>query len=147
VTTADTELVHRLEQELAEARSRVTGKQLDPSTWAAAPVSLDLKDGQIVLIHIREDGFTANGRVWYRGQELEFVVGDPAWEDTKDIKGNSWVLLTESEQLRRYKRIMFGLGPWPGSEWENDSAAAAERSRGRAAPTITRLTSTSLENR
>lgn len=146
VTTADTELVLRLEQELAQARARLSGKELDPSSWATRSVSPEVVDGQNVLIHVREDGFTACGRVWYRGQELEFTVGEPNWEDTKDIKGNSWVLQTEAEQLRRYGgRVMFGLGPWPGSEWDNASAASAEVRRGRVAPTIPHLTSTSLE--
>ena len=145
VTTADTELVRRLEQELAEARSRLSGKERDPSTWTAGAVSPEVVDGQTVLIHIREDGFTANGRVWYRGQELEFTVGEPNWEDTKNIHGKSWVLQTESDQLRRYGRVMFGLGPWPGSEWDNESAASAEQRRGRAAPSIAHLTSSSLE--
>jgi hypothetical protein len=145
VTTADTELVLRLEQELAQARARLSGKQWDPSTWATRTVAPEVVDGQSVLIHIREDGFTACGRVWYRGQELEFTVGQPNWEDTKDIKGNSWVLQTESDQLRRYGRVMFGLGPWPGSEWDNASAASAEARRGRAAPSIPHLSSNSLE--
>jgi hypothetical protein len=145
VTTADTELVLRLEQELAQARARLSGKELDPSTWATRSVAPEVVDGQTVLIHIREDGFTALGRVWYRGQELEFTVGQPNWEDTKDIKGNSWVLQTESDQLRRYDKVMFGLGPWPGSEWDNASAASAEARRGRTAPSIPHLSSNSLE--
>lgn len=140
VTTADTELVLRLERELVRARARLEGKNADVSAWPVPAAPAAPKDGETVLIHIREDGFTANGRVWYRGQEIEFTVGAQNWNDTCGSGGgSSWLLMTESEQLRSYGKIMFGHGPWPGSSWENDKAATAEDRRGRTAPTITQI--------
>lgn len=138
VTTADTELVRRLEAELAAARARLEGKNADVSAWPVAETP-KFKDGDTVLIHVREDGFTANGRVWYRGQELEFTVGAQNWRDTLDRNGQSWLQLNEADQLRRYGKVMFGHGPWPGASWDNDRAASAEQRRGRQAPTITQI--------
>lgn len=138
VTTADTELVRRLEAELAAARARLEGKNADVSAWPVQEAP-QFKDGDVVLIHVREDGFTANGRVWYRGQELEFVVGAQNWRDTLDRNGDSWLTMTESDQLRRYGKVMFGHGPWPGAAWDNERAAVAEQRRGRRAPTITQV--------
>jgi len=113
-------------------------------------------DGNI-LIHFLDDGFTALGKVWYRGQELEFTPGSGAYNDTRDRNGNSWLDLAGNDmaQIHRYGRVMFRLGPWPGLklseapvEFEglkgaakptDDELAAAERAeiaRNRAAPRL-----------
>lgn len=90
-----------------------------------------LSTGKVILIHVLTDGFTAAGQVWYRGQEIEYVVGEQAFEDTKDRKGDSWLMCDDASQMRRWGQVMFGRGPWPGSDYEDPRAAAAERSRGR----------------
>jgi hypothetical protein len=64
---------------------------------------------QTVLIHFTEDGLTAFGQVWYRGQELEIEVGGPRWAEAA-----KWILLDDRQQMERWKRIMFRRGPWPG---------------------------------
>lgn len=112
----------------------------------AAPAEAEspFKPGEQLLIHILEDGFTANGRVWYRGQELEYVVGEEEYNDTLDIKGQSWLSLSPADQMRRYGRIMFGIGPWPGGEFENLQALKAERERNRKPPTIGKLSAASI---
>ena len=141
VTTADTELVHRLQAELAAAVARLEGQEADVSTWSAGSPPPAPADGDQILIHVREDGFTANGRVWYRGQELEFTVGAPNWKATCDRSGQSWLLLDDAAQIRRWGQVMFGHGPWPGLPFDNTRAAEAERRRGREAPTIPQLSS------
>lgn len=93
-------------------------------------------EGETILIHVREDGFTANGRVWYRGQELEFVVGEEHYQDTVDRHGKSWLSLDENDQIHQYGQVMFGRGEWPGGQYENEKASEAERRRGRTPPTI-----------
>lgn len=100
-------------------------------------------DGTEILIHVREDGFTANGRVWYRGQELLFVVGDEAYKDTQDRHGRSWLSLTDNDQMRIYGQVMFGFGPWPGATYDNTKALEAERMRDRTPPTIGKISSSS----
>lgn len=139
VTTADTELVHRLQRELAAAQARLAGVDADVSAWSTG-TSPSFKDGETLVIHVREDGFTANGRVWYRGQELEFTVGAQNYRDTCDRYGNSWLALDDAGQIRRWGQVMFGHGPWPGLPFDNERAAVAERNRGRVAPVIQRLT-------
>lgn len=135
ITTADSELVRQLKAELASAEARLAGKEADPASWTVAPPPVP-KDGETVLIHVRKDGFTANGRVWYKGQELEFTVGAPNWKATCDRDGNSWLLLSEADQIRRYDEVQFGHGPWPGAPWGDERVAAAEAARGRQAPGI-----------
>lgn len=138
-TTAETELVRQLQAELAAAQDRLAGIDADPSNWGVASAPVAPKDGDRVLIHVRKDGFTANGRVWYQGQELEFTVGEQNWKDTVDRNGNSWLTLSESDQIRRYGEIVFGHGPWPGASWSDARAANEEAQRGRSAPTITQI--------
>jgi len=62
-----------------------------------------------ILIHILEDGFTAFGQVWYRGQELEVAIGGPRWEEAQ-----RWILWDDYQQMAVYKKIYFRQGPWPG---------------------------------
>lgn len=107
---------------------------------AVAPTT-QFKDGETILIHVLEDGLTANGRVWYRGQELEYVVGEQPYKDTLDIHGRTWLELSSSDQIRRWGQIMFGIGPWPGGSYEHEKALEAERLRGRTPPTIQQLSS------
>jgi hypothetical protein len=89
-----------------------------------------------ILIHFLIDGFTACGRVWMRGQELEFDVGGLPYEDTKDRNGESWLDLDDAAQMIRYGKVYFRRGPWPGAEWEDPDAAAKEQARRRSAPVL-----------
>jgi hypothetical protein len=70
-----------------------------------------------ILIHILEDGFTALGQVWYRGQEIEFNRGSRAFQDTCGRSGQSWLFLTEAGQMRRFGKVYFRRGPWPGAKY------------------------------
>lgn len=90
--------------------------------------------GDTILIHFVEDGFTALGRTWYRGQEIEFDVHGEAYESTKDRNGRSWLEDSEADQGRRYKKLYWRRGPWPGDGYAEDAAAQAERQRARKAP-------------
>lgn len=118
-----------------------------------------------IVIHVLEDGFTVLGNVWFRGQEMEFSPNGPAYRDTFDRNGRSWLELRDKDfaQVERWGKIMFRSGPWPGkslleaeevsfdqlrslkndgtyvpspSKQELSAAAAAEAKRGRAAPRL-----------
>lgn len=113
------------------------------------PVQYDETDGDGVMIHVLEDGLTACGVVWYRGQEIRFVQGGEAYEQTKNRLGESWLDLEEADQWERWGKKMFGRGPWPGKRWGDTTgmtdqaeieaarqAAAREAKRRAAAPII-----------
>lgn len=136
--TADQIRIIELEAKLAQ----VTAEKA-PAQYAATPT------GETILIHFVEDGFTAQGQLWYRGQELEFEVGGEAHEQTKNRFGVSWLdMATDVDaQWERYGKEMFRAGPWRGKSWESAvtedgnerdvaAAAAKERKRNRAAPLI-----------
>lgn len=101
--------------------------------------SVESVDGEApvesVLIHFVDDGFTALETMWYRGQELEVQKGTDAWAATCDRNGeNSWMLLDDTAQIKRYGRVMFRPGPWPYDDWEDEEAKAKERQRARRPP-------------
>lgn len=153
--TPDQRRIRDLEDRLAK---EMGGK--DPDQELESP----LPDGENILIHFLEDGFTALGRVWFRGQELEFTAGSGAYADTCDRYGRSWLELADREfdQVEKYGRVMFRRGPWPGKSYvdaakvpfeklrplkgdgtitgpgpqELEAAARAEQRRGRAAPRL-----------
>lgn len=107
--TAEQRLIAELRNQLALERGRKDGEpELDP---LASPGS-----DENIVIHFLQDGFTANGQIWYRGQELEFEIGSQAYKDTFDRVGQSWLdlRLDEFAQVDRYGEIMFRPGPWPG---------------------------------
>lgn len=160
--TPEQKRIRELEERLASlaeaAESRI--RELEEKAKAAqayVPVDkYDDKEGDTVLIHFVEDGLTAQGQLWYRGQEIEVTVGDKSWNDSLDRNGKSWMALTENEQIDRYGSVKFRRGPWPGKksyregEWtdpksappesELEKADRLERERRRAAPRLPDVT-------
>lgn len=86
-------------------------------------------DEKNILIHFVRDGFCELGAVWYKGQELELEPGTPQYDLAK-----SWASYTPEQQEEFYGDVYFRQGEWKGKNYEEDSAAEAERRRGRAAP-------------
>lgn len=131
--TPEQKKIKELEDLLAKRNAQIAEKV--PAEYVAA-------QGDTILIHVVQDGFTALGQVWHRGQEMEFEVGGAAYEQTKDRNGFSWVDLAGDvhEQYRRWKRQWLALGPFrplPGEKFEDEVAKADER-RKRAVPLIRR---------
>lgn len=110
---------------------------------------------ETVLVHFVRDGMVVCGQTWYRGQELEFVVGSTAHKQQFDLNGNTWLDLADDvdAQFEKYGDQFFAAGQWRGRSWEAASipddldageknryrqelqaAAEKERRRGRAAP-------------
>jgi hypothetical protein len=148
--TPEQRRIRQLEDQLARAQG-----EKDPERELERPVG---KEGEKVLIHFAADGLTSLGQVWYRGQELEIVIGSGAYQDTCDRTGWSWLSLVDDEfgQMNRWGRVMFRRGPWRGGSYSDDrrealsgitspsqeellAASRAEASRGRAAPRLPRL--------
>jgi len=118
---------------------------------AASFQQVDAEGRDTILFHVLKDGFTVNGTVFYRGQEVEFVVGSKAYEDTKDRNGSTFLDLVNDVrgQYQRWGAQYVAPGPWPFEQWGSTAgltdadeieaaqkAAEAERRRGRAAPVI-----------
>lgn len=95
-------------------------------------------DPDNIVIHFLEDGLTALGKVWYRGQELEFVPGSRAYLDTFNRQGQSWLDLRHNDfaQVERWGKIMFRPGPWPGKSYADGTfeTLRVEKGEGRVAP-------------
>lgn len=142
--TPDQKKIRDLEDQLARRRSQEAD---DADTeWEEAS-----GEGERILLHVCEDGLIAMGVVWYRGQEIEFVVGSEAYEQTKDRNGVSWLDMLDDidAQFERWGAQYIKRGPWRGKKWGDTSvlsdpeeiaaaktAAEAERRRNRAAPVI-----------
>lgn len=126
--TLEQKRIRELEDQLAKANVRKLDNE--DVTEYYAPATSDNR----ILIHFVEDGGTALGKIWARGQELEFDVPSEPYDGTKDRFGQSWLDFDENEQMRRYGKVRFRRGPWPGKPYEDNEAAQAERVRKRAAP-------------
>lgn len=87
-----------------------------------APAVFVPSEGEAVLVHFIEDGLTAFGQVWYRGQEIEIGPGHPRWEEAR-----AWVLLDRTGQLNRWGKQFFAPGPWPGRQSYLDGADGFEK--------------------
>lgn len=126
--TEDQLRIRELEHQLAIQETAKLEKAVDGEAVAVG----DHK----ILIHFLEDGFTCSGRVWYKGQELEFDVPGLAYTDTLNTLGVSWLDMAgdDAAQMAHYGKVWFRVGPWPGNDWDDSEAAAKERARRRAVP-------------
>jgi hypothetical protein len=138
VVSSDTEPLSDLsdKRRIKELEDQLARKEAAAFEDASPEYESSDSSSESVLIHFVVDGFTAQGAMWYRGQELEFDLNSRAYQETRDRNGESWVHLTEADQIKRYGKVFFRPGPWPFDTWDNTTAAAAEARRGRAAPTI-----------
>lgn len=147
--TPEQRRIRDLEHQLALERGRK-----DPEQELELPEAPGA-NGNIV-IHFIADGHTALGQVWRRGQELEFDPNGPAYADTVDRFGWSWLELRDrpAEQEARWGEVKFRSGPWPGKSYtevakerfdipglgptedELRRAEAAEARRNRAVPRL-----------
>lgn len=132
VLTPEQVRIQELENLLAAERGR---KDVEPELEV---VDRPGDDGNII-IHFLEDGFSALGHVWYRGQELEFVPGSQAYKDTFDRRGRTWLDLRHDEfaQVDRWEKVMFRAGPWPGKTLRDAAAVPfqpVKDDRGRLVP-------------
>lgn len=136
--TAEEREIRKLRHQLALAEG-----VKDPEVEYEEPA-----DGETILIHFVANGFTALGQVWVTGQELEFEVGGRAYNDTKNSRGETWVSLAGDDraQMKKWGKVIFRPGPWPGDPFDYDAAKAAghtvneaEIKRGRKAPTLPRI--------
>lgn len=99
---------------LKDQLARQNAKKVD----AAEEFFENSDDG--ILVHFVADGLTSNGRTFYRGQEVTF--GPQAYAATLDRHGNSWLKMSDEEQMDRFGEIKFRLGPWPGKrEYEEEA--------------------------
>jgi hypothetical protein len=128
VETPEQARIRELEHQLALQRTK---------EFEAAPDQEIVASGETKLtIHFLIDGFTACGRVWMRGQELEFDIPGLPFEDTKDRNGETWLAFDDAAQMEHYGKVYFRRGPWPGSGYEDPAAGAAAHARRRAAPVL-----------
>lgn len=81
------------------------------------------------ILHILVDGFTAFGKVWYRGQEITVVPESDEWKSTVDAEGNTWLNLSVQEQEIRYGRQVFGRGHWPYGGFNLDDPTLTDEER------------------
>lgn len=111
----------------ATKRTKQSGPVVSPKT--------DPKD--VVSVCFTQDGFTAFGKIWYRGETLSLERGSDDWKMTENREGESWMDLDEEEQIDRYGERMFRPGKWTGAGYdtEDDTLTDEERARLRAATT------------
>jgi len=102
------------------------------------PKAKEQGSSETILFHVVEDGFSAQGVVWVRGQELEFVKDSPEYKDTLDREGNSWLDMVgdDAAQMQRFGKVMVRPGPWPGTDYEVPEASEAEAKRRRKPPRL-----------
>jgi hypothetical protein len=87
-----------------------------------APERILPATGQTMIIHMVDDGLTAFGKVWYRGQEIEIGPDHPRWPEAVN-----WIMLSRFEQLDRWGKHFFDFGPWPGRRSYTEAAGSFEQ--------------------
>lgn len=97
------------DEERAE-RDRQHAEALSAATqFENQQLAYQRSEGEAILIHFVDDGFTFAGQVWYRGQEIEIGPDHPRWEEVL-----RWITMDKYQQIERYGKQYFDHGPWPG---------------------------------
>lgn len=89
----------------------------------------DADPTQLVTINFVQDGMTAFGRIFYRGQELTIERGSAEWERTLDEEGNSWLEMDEDAQNDRWGERFFRPGKWTGKGFDVADPELTEEER------------------
>lgn len=107
------------QQEIKRLRDRLARETGRKDVGVQVELLAKPGDEENILIHVLEDGTTVLGKVWYRGDELEFAPGSRAYKDTFNRLGQSWLDLRfdEFRQAERWGKILFRNGPWPGKTY------------------------------
>jgi hypothetical protein len=67
----------------------------------------DVPAAPVIRVKFIETGLTVMSKVWSAGEELEVEVGSPRYESTKDIHGDSWLDLTQTDQESKWGKVFF----------------------------------------
>lgn len=90
--------------------------------------------GDNVVIHFVDDGFTAFGKVWLRGNQLSIGPSHPRWPDAV-----RWITLTPPEQFERYGKQYFAPGPVQRQESAREQWLQVEARRHMRPPQVSML--------
>lgn len=86
---------------------------------AEAVTEVDPDAPDVITVNFVEDGLTALGRVWYRGEELSVKRGSREWDQLyNQRRGKSVLEFSEDEQIARWGMRMFRPGQWQGHSYE-----------------------------
>ena len=108
-------------EELAERDLQHAEAVAAAAQFEARPQEFVRAEGEAILIHFIEDGLTAFGQVWYRGQELEIGPSHPRWQEAL-----GWITLDRFAQIERWGKQKFDYGPWPGRRSYAEAAGSFE---------------------
>lgn len=75
------------------------------------------------MITIVSSGFTVLGALRYRGEVITLSADDI--EESKDREGNSWLALSETDQIEKYGEVKFESGDTSADKewWQGDSTS------------------------
>jgi len=110
------------DQERAERERKHMEAVAAAARFEHTPVTYEPPSDGGVLIHFIEDGLTAFGQVWYRGQELQIGPSSSRWAEAQQ-----WVTLNRNQQLERWGKHFFEPGPWPGRRGYSHEDVAYEQ--------------------
>lgn len=115
--TPEQRRIAELEARLAELQVASLSAHLADDPRAKPAEDGPAETGEPIVIHVVGNGFTAWGKTWYLGQQIELRRGDPTYQETCDRTGASWLDMDENSQIDKYGEVMFRAGPWRGKRY------------------------------
>lgn len=106
-------------EELDRLKAELAALQDELNSRSEKVVEEELPSSGKFVIHFVNDGLTVLGVMTYRGQELEFEIGSPAYNDTKDLNGWSFLELRRNPEAQEnlWGEEKFREGPWKGKSF------------------------------
>lgn len=116
ISMSQKELEALLDKARAEAVAQTKQDLSEESDEAPEFPQVNPSSPNSVTVHFLEDGHTALGRVWYRGDQVTVSKDSKEWQED----GKYWMNLTEYDQVRRYGRRIWAQGVWPYGGYDLD---------------------------
>jgi hypothetical protein len=116
ITMTQAELQALLEQAKAKAFADAQEKASLESDDAPELPEVDPNSPNTVTVHFLDDGFTAMGRVWYRGEQYTCSKDSSEWVE----EARNWMMMSEYDQVKKYGRRLFAQGQWPYTGYDLD---------------------------
>lgn len=113
-----------------KAKEHAIAVQENQKAVAAQPVFDEADEEEDIVFHVLVNGLTIGGAVRHPGETVRIRKGSQAYELATDRTGYNWLDDISDGGLSHYGKVVLGVGPFGGTQPDDDLARAEANRRG-----------------